>query len=330
MAPTDFGMYALYHSRLDNDPTLFFHMEYMHENLISLAAKQGYDTWMVGGSSWFFQDHINSYRDLFHFSHYEAMESMRRHYPKDQPRIWTWGYPDDIVLKDAARILELQKKRRTFMVVKLCNTHNPYYCNPQGAEQPLEDGQAREQVLCSIESDDQAMAGFLADLRQKNLWDEHTLLVLTGDHSPAFKLDYENVLHRDFEPLDWLPIAFITPNQRPWRRLDKDTLCSQLDLAPTLLPLMGSSAPAYFMGRDLLATRGPGSAVGSFNGQISLRTQAGQRFLVRRDPTENEEDDETLAESALRKWLHNYESAAVFGRKSWNSRRPSWQYSGSD
>jgi hypothetical protein len=52
--------------------------------------------------------------------------------------------------------------------------------------------------------------------------------------------------------------------------------------------------------------------------------------LVRRDPTENEEDDETLAESALRKWLHNYESAAVFGRKSWNSRRPSWQYSGSD
>jgi len=330
MAPTDFGMYALYYSRLDNDPTLFFHMEFMRESLVSLAAKQGYDTWMVGGSSWFFQNHINSYRDLFHFGHYEAMESMRRHYPKDQDRLWTWGYPDDIVLKDAARILDQQRKRRTFMVVKLCNTHNPYYCNPLGSEQPIEDGQAREQILCSIESDDKALAGFLDELRQKKLWDEHTLVVLTGDHSPAFKLDYVNVLHHDFEPLDWLPITFITPNPRPWKGLDKDTLCSQLDLAPTLLPLMGSAAPAYFMGRDLLATRGPGCAVGSFNGQLLLRKPSGARWLVKRDPTESEVDDETLAEGALRKWLHNYESAAAFGKKAWNQRRPDWQYSGAD
>jgi hypothetical protein len=330
MAPTDFGMYALYHSRLDNDPTLFFHMEFLHENLVSLAAKQGYATWMVGGASWFFQNHIHSYPEFFHFSHLEAMESMRRHFQKDESRLWTWGYPDDIVLQDAIRILEQQQQRRTFMVVKLCNTHNPYYCNAQGPDQAQEDGQARDQVLCAIQSDDQAIASFLADLRQKGLWDEHTLVVLTADHSPAFTLDYENVLDRDFEPLDWVPITFITPNPRPFKRLDPKGVCSQIDLAPTLLPLMGGEAPAYFMGRDLLARRGPGCAVGSFNGRLALRLQDGTRALVKRDPTESEEGDESLAESALRKWAHNYESAAVFGRKAWNKSRPSWGYSGAD
>jgi hypothetical protein len=70
--------------------------------------------------------------------------------------------------------------------------------------------------------------------------------------------------------------------------------------------------------------------VGSFNGRLALRLQDGTRALVKRDPTESEEGDESLAESALRKWAHNYESAAVFGRKAWNKSRPSWGYSGAD
>jgi hypothetical protein len=330
MSPTDFGMYALYHSRLDNDPTLFFHMEYLHDNLISLAAQRGYATWMVGGSSWFFQNHINLYPQFFHFSHNEAQESIRRHFPEEEGRLWTWGYPDDVVFKDAARILAAQHNRRTLMVVKLCNTHNPYYCDTQGPAQPQQDGQARDKILSAVRSDDQAIAGFLADLSQKGLWDDHTLVILTADHSPAFAVDSANVLRRPFEPLDRVPMVFISPNLRPWKKLAADRLSCQLDLAPTLLPLMGATAPAYFMGRDLLAAQGPGCAVGSFNGQLSLRAPDGTHRMFKRDPTDSEAADADLAESALRKWVRNYQSAAVFGRKAWNPRRPNWQYSGAD
>ncbi|MGH7292231.1 MAG: sulfatase-like hydrolase/transferase, partial [Myxococcota bacterium] len=74
-----------------------------------------------------------------------------------------------------------------------------------------------------------------------------TVFVIVADHcaSSAGELDI---------PVDQyhIPMIVFAPKQIPPQRID--TLASQMDLAPTLLELLGFSYKSRFFGRDILAT----------------------------------------------------------------------------
>jgi hypothetical protein len=68
-----------------------------------------------------------------------------------------------------------------------------------------------------------------------------------------------------------VPGLFLTPDPR-WRGVRLDGLCSQIDLAPTLLSLAGLRCVVPFLGQDLVRDGAPGRAFVQHNRDIGLLT----------------------------------------------------------
>lgn len=96
---------------------------------------------------------------------------------------------------------------------------------------------------------------------------DHTVVLIVGDHgarvfgSQEFPLDSYRV-----------PGLFLSPDPR-WQGVRLDGLCSQIDLAPTLLSLAGVRCLAPFLGQDLTRDGAPGRAFVQHNRDIGLLTE---------------------------------------------------------
>ena len=119
---------------------------------------------------------------------------------------------------------------------------------------------------------DDELAAFFSRLRELDLYDQ-TLLVVTADHGET--LD-EPTHHRHFahEFLTYeedarIPLIVREPaGGRRLAALDADALVLSIDVAPTLLDLLGAQIPAEFEGRSLLrefrAPDDPAFSLGSY------------------------------------------------------------------
>ena len=113
---------------------------------------------------------------------------------------------------------------------------------------------------------DAALGAYLDQAKAAGIL-EHTVVLVVGDHGAR-------VYGSQAMPLDSyrIPGLFLTPDAA-WsgRRLER--LCSQVDLAPTLLSLAGLSIEAPFFGEDLTAhANGPGRAFVQHNRDIGVLT----------------------------------------------------------
>ena len=96
---------------------------------------------------------------------------------------------------------------------------------------------------------------FVAGLKEAGLW-ENTLLVITADHGESFGEDNpECVAH--FHGPDWfnpavthIPLIFHAPGQTRAGR--PQTFADQMDVAPTLLQMLGIAIPDWMPGESLV------------------------------------------------------------------------------
>jgi len=127
--------------------------------------------------------------------------------------------------------------------------------------------QAKDSRENAVRYADSALAGWLDSARAQGLLD-HTVVLIVGDHGARVygAADIPVASYR-------VPGLFITPDAN-LRGRTIDRLCSQIDLAPTLLSLAGVAATVPFCGNDLLAGRadGPGRAFVIHNRDIGLLT----------------------------------------------------------
>ena len=98
-----------------------------------------------------------------------------------------------------------------------------------------------------------------------------------------------------------IPLLFISKNLAPLDELRTNEYASQIDLAPTLLYLMGLDIPEKFMGRNLLQPTRMPFALGYFGGK-AFYWSSKQHFVDQMDnPTPNDDED------ALSNYIiHNY------------------------
>jgi hypothetical protein len=197
------------------------------------------------------------------------------------------------------------------MMVKMVDTHYPYLCAAFEDRQKKNPALRISRFYCALSGDDDALRDFFSELKARNLWDRHTLVVVSADHAPNFLGGGPELLHFKFDPLDQIPVIFASPNLKPFRRLDQKILSCQIDLAPTLLPLMGGQAPNHFMGRDLLRSGAVGRAVGLGNdGSLCARIAAEAPVTFEPDHVTS---DDPLLERAIAKWFNNFQSSPGFG-----------------
>lgn len=92
--------------------------------------------------------------------------------------------------------------------------------------------------------------GKLLDFMKKQPWWERTALIVSADHGEAFGEHsmWKHAFHV-WEVLTRVPILVHAPGIEP-RRIDERR--SHIDLAPTVLDLMGQEAPDFFVGKTLV------------------------------------------------------------------------------
>lgn len=97
---------------------------------------------------------------------------------------------------------------------------------------------------------DHAIENLFAHLEEDNILD-NSLVIITADHGQEF-LDHGNLGHfpKLYEELIHVPLIIKGPGIPKGKKIDK--LVQHLDIAPTILDMLGFSVPESFLGKNLL------------------------------------------------------------------------------
>jgi phosphoglycerol transferase MdoB-like AlkP superfamily enzyme len=221
----------------------FFYSEYANTPIRSLGnilRDRGYNTNFFMGAG----------RNHFGFGTFAHMAGIDHTYwleDFNDQRFYdgNWGIYDGPFLQYGARILS-QKKEPFLGVFFTISAHPPYAIPPELRSRfAAPDKTPAQQAIAYV---DYSLRQFFAASRDKP-WFRNTLFVFCADHW----LDTENG-HTPFSPLNvcTIPIFIYDParDSGDWR----PTVAGQVDIAPTVLDLLGYSGAYTGFGRSLLDT----------------------------------------------------------------------------
>ncbi len=162
------------------------------------------------------------------------------------------GYIEQ-TLQSARDWLTFQRGRRFFLFLHTYQVHYPYDPPPEyrdlfGATERDERTvvEMRDDYDREIRYTDDVLAEFLDWLHEQGL-DRNTFVIVTSDHGEEF-LEHGEIGHDNlpYEELLHVPLIWRGPGVRRGRRVTQPV--SHLDLAPTLLELMGADLPSHARG----------------------------------------------------------------------------------
>ncbi|MBI4695936.1 MAG: sulfatase-like hydrolase/transferase [Gammaproteobacteria bacterium] len=204
-------------------------------NLGRVFQERGYDTRFIYGGHGYF-DNMNAF---FAGNGFEILD--RTDIPDDEVIFSNvWGVADEVLFNQAIKAADksFAAKKPFFHFVMTTTNHRPY-TYPDGRidiESPHKGG--------AVKYTDYAIHKLLEDARTKP-WFKNTVFVILADHcaSSAGKseLPVKNYL---------IPMFIYAPELVKPAKIE--TLASQMDLAPTLLGLLGYDYDSEFMGKNVL------------------------------------------------------------------------------
>jgi hypothetical protein len=148
----------------------------------------------------------------------------------------------DTVVDAALEQLQKRGEGPTFLYMHWLDAHDPY--DAAGNEGTVFERYLGEMQLC-----DRSLGRLIDGLQQRKLW-ERTVLVVTADHGEA--LGEHGIPHHGrglYEALVRVPLIVSVPGVPP-RHVRVPV--STLDIAPTLLDLVGLATPGEYMGQSLV------------------------------------------------------------------------------
>lgn len=171
-------------------------------------------------------------------------------------RLSKWGVHDHVLFREAAReIAGRDAKEPTLDVILSLSSHEPF-------EVPATRRFTNE-YLNSIAYTDSCIGAFVDTLRRSRAW-EQTLLVLVADHGFPYPYTVQNHEPARYRiPVVWAGGAVSHPQEI-------HTLCSQIDLVPTLLAQMEIDAGGYRFAKNALDSACVPFAFYSFNDGFAL------------------------------------------------------------
>jgi arylsulfatase A-like enzyme len=221
----------------------------------------------------------------------------------------SWGGGDAVLVDRTLEWIDRDRDRPFYATVWTQQAHHPYDPAPGQpivdffGEGPLPpDDYDLGRYLNAVADVDRALGRLFAGLRARGLEDE-TLVVVTADHGEAFGDPHATWGHgfRLYDEGVRVPLMIWSPVLFPQGRR-ADTVGSHVDLAPTVLDLLGVEAPREWEGRSLFAEARPPRAyfyaandhylLGVREGDLKYVYDASrgrdQLFDLARDPDERE------------------------------------------
>jgi len=186
-----------------------------------------------------------------------------------------WGFHNDILLDKALRILKERKNSKMILAIETVDFHQPGpFCGLSNRELPSHLRNS-EQLIKSLYWIDTTLKKFFKKLKQENILDNKTLIIITADHNPHPGYKYRNLsLDYNYSRLARIPLILVTKNSdfRNFKQL-QDNYYSQIDLAPTILSLLGIKISPEFMGKNIFnRNRHKFTVLGKYRDDLYLRT----------------------------------------------------------
>jgi arylsulfatase A-like enzyme len=177
------------------------------------------------------------------------------------------------------RFDERAPDEKLFLAYMPISGHHPYETAGDGPR-PFGEATDFDRYKSDLYRGDLALGALVEGLKARGVW-QNTLLVIHGDHGEAF-LQHEGNFAHTLEAYDenlHVPLLVVAPGLTT-RTIRAAQLVSLLDIAPTLVDLIGGKAPAGWEGRSALHP-GP-RVVRSFTDQrvLKLALRTGRHKLV--------------------------------------------------
>jgi phosphoglycerol transferase MdoB-like AlkP superfamily enzyme len=205
----------------------------------SVMRRNGYRTsFLYGGYGYF--DNMN-----YFFSHngFEVRDRTQIAQPVRFENIW--GVADEDLFDSALQYFDTvaASGQPFFSIIMTTSNHKPFTFR-EGVSGVLPKGGGRES---GVRYADFAQGYFLREAR-KHAWFDDTLFIVVADHG-ARVYGHEEIPLKSYE----IPMLFYSPKHLPPGEVD--ALTTQIDIAPTVLGLLGLSYDAPFFGEDVLHAR---------------------------------------------------------------------------
>ena len=270
-------------------------------SLFRVAQAAGYRGIFMNASSQYYANELKEYPDQFGMQEYLAKEQLEKF---GYTGASGWGYHNDVMYEHTLRILEENRGKKLLLVTKTLDMHQPYpYTGYRWEEMPEGVRDNPNVTVRGVYWVDKTIEHFFKEVEKRGLMDERTLFLITSDHNPHSGGEYTKLVEKANDKLSIapIPLLFISKNLAPLDELRTNEYASQIDLAPTLLYLMGLDIPEKFMGRNLLQPTRIPFALGYFGGK-AFYWSSKQHFVDQMDnPTPNDDED------ALSNYIiHNY------------------------
>lgn len=178
-----------------------------------------------------------------------------------QDRVSKWGVHDHIVFSRSSH--EIRQRYTQYPdnhyldIILTLSSHEPF-------EVPFASGFSHA-YLNSVAYTDSCLGAFVDSLKQHPAWDS-TIVILSSDHGYPYPSGITN-----YNPLRYkIPMAIIGGALQ--QQMQVSTLCSQIDLVPTVLHAMGLDTQAYPFSKNILDTTQTEFAFYAFNDGFALLT----------------------------------------------------------
>ncbi len=232
-----------------------------NDNLFSLGGvlqSKGYATKFIYGGFGYF-DNMNAF---FANNGYEIVD--RNNLSKDEIHFANvWGVADDDLYRRVVKENDkaYSEKRPFFDMIMTTSNHRPFTYPDGKIDIPSHTGRAG-----GVKYTDYTINEFLAEAK-KHPWFDHTIFVIVADHTAG------SSGKSDLDPTKYhIPMLIYAP--KIVKPAKVDWMASQIDVAPTLLGLIGISYDSQFYGKDLMVDK-PGRAFVSNYQQLGYMNQDG-------------------------------------------------------
>ena len=202
----------------------------------SVMRQHGYATsFLYGGYGYF--DNMN-----YFFGHNGFEVRDREEIPQPVRFENIWGVADEDLFDSAMSYYDglAQQGKPFFSIIMTTSNHKPFTFRA-GVPGVLPKGGGRES---GVRYADYAQGYFLREAR-KHAWFDNTLFIVVADHG-ARVYGREEIPLKSYE----IPMVFYAPKHLPPGEVD--ALTTQIDIAPTVLGLLGLSYSAPFFGQDVM------------------------------------------------------------------------------
>ncbi len=164
-----------------------------------------------------------------------------------------WGVADEDILRKSIEVADqhYEKNKKFFSLIMTTSNHRPYTFPSNRIDLPSGGGRP-----AAVKYTDYAIGKFIEECK-KRPWFNDTIFIITADHcaSSAGKTDLPvNKYH--------IPLMIYAPKILHNQRITK--LASQIDIAPTILGLLGFNYQSKFFGKDIFNASDERAFIGTY------------------------------------------------------------------